>query len=87
MKKILVIRMSSIGDIVLTSPILRCLKLQSNSEIHFLTKIEYIILLKSNPHVDKVFGHQSNLKKIISELKNEKQASKYKELCIKSNNK
>jgi len=72
MKKILVIRMSSIGDIVLTSPILRCLKLQSNSEIHFLTKIEYIILLKSNPHVDKVFGYQSNLKNIISELKNEK---------------
>ena len=39
--KILVIRFSSIGDIVLTTPIIRCLKLQTNAEIDFLTKTNY----------------------------------------------
>ena len=39
MIKYLVIRFSSIGDIVLTTPILRCLKKQvKDSEIHYLTK-------------------------------------------------
>ena len=37
--KILVIRFSSIGDIVLTTPIVRALKQQlKNVEIHYLTK-------------------------------------------------
>jgi hypothetical protein len=38
--KILVIRFSSIGDIVLTTPIVRCLKQQlPHAQIHFLTKL------------------------------------------------
>ena len=39
--KILVIRFSSIGDIILTTPIIRCLKQQLNSDIDFLTKNQY----------------------------------------------
>ena len=50
--KILVLRFSSIGDIVLTSPVLRCLKKQvADAEIHFATKSVFADLVKYNPNV------------------------------------
>jgi ADP-heptose:LPS heptosyltransferase len=53
--KFLIIRFSSIGDIVLTSPVVRCLKTQvQNSEIHFVTKSRFAQLVNSNPYIDKV---------------------------------
>lgn len=54
-RKILFIRFSSIGDIVLTTPAVRCAKLQTGAAVHFLTKRAYFPLLEANPHVDKVF--------------------------------
>ena len=71
MKKILIIRFSSIGDIVLTSPILRCLKLQGLVELHYLTKRQYGTLLSNNPHIDKLIFLQG-LHSTISQLKSEK---------------
>ena len=42
--KILIIRLSSIGDIVLTTPILRCIKKQMpNAKIHYLVKVSNAI--------------------------------------------
>lgn len=53
--KFLVIRFSSIGDIVLTSPVVRCLKQQvDHAEVHFLTKENYAGLVRHNPYIDKV---------------------------------
>lgn len=53
--KFLLIRFSSIGDIVLTSPVVRCLKQQvPGAEVHFLTKMEYSGLVSHNPYIDKV---------------------------------
>ena len=53
--KALIIRFSSIGDIVLTSPVLRCLKQQlPDCEIHFVTKPQYKSLVENNPNVSKV---------------------------------
>ena len=59
--KILVIRLSSIGDIVLTTPLIRCLKSQLNAEVDFLTKRKYRDVLSSNPNVSRVlfFGEIS----------------------------
>jgi len=54
LKKILVIRFSSIGDIVLTTPVIRCLKKQLNIELHYLTKSSFRGMLINNPYVDKV---------------------------------
>ncbi len=71
MKKILIIRLSSIGDIVLTSPILRCLKSQGLVELHYLTKRPYRMLLSNNPHIDKIIFFKK-IKSTISDLKNEK---------------
>ncbi len=51
----LVIRFSSIGDIVLTTPVVRCLKEQvENAEVHFLTKPANKAILENNPYIDEV---------------------------------
>jgi ADP-heptose:LPS heptosyltransferase len=54
--RILVIRFSSIGDIVLTTPVFRMLKEQMEPapEIHFLTKAAFGGLLSANPHIDRI---------------------------------
>ena len=71
--KILIIRLSSIGDIVLTSLVVRCLKNQvENCEIHFATKQQFEGILKSNPNIDKVHVFDEVLGDLIHELKQEK---------------
>ncbi len=68
--KILVIRFSSIGDIVLTTPVIRCLKNQIDSvEIHVLTKKKFSSLYKTNPYINKVHEYDDSLKKNIEELR------------------
>ena len=70
--KILIIRLSSIGDIVLTSPVIRCLKNQlENAELHFVTKQKYISILNSNPNIETVYVLKENLTRLIHELKKE----------------
>tara|TARA_R110001592_G_scaffold307299_2_gene580799 strand:+ start:329464 stop:330396 length:933 start_codon:yes stop_codon:yes gene_type:complete len=66
--KILVLRFSSIGDIVLCSPVLRWLKNNyPEAEIHFLTKPQFASLITPNPNVDTVWpleGFSETLKKL-----------------------
>jgi len=72
MVKFLVIRFSSIGDIVLTTPIVRCLKQQvEEAEVHFLTKPAFKEILTSNPNIDKVLTLKEKLDDTITEIKNE----------------
>jgi ADP-heptose:LPS heptosyltransferase len=71
-KKILVVRFSSIGDIVLTSPILRAIKNQKQEvEIHYLTKTIYSGLVENNPNVDKVYVIDNSIATVIKDLKKE----------------
>ncbi|MGI8950413.1 MAG: glycosyltransferase family 9 protein [Chitinophagaceae bacterium] len=71
--KFLIIRFSSIGDIVLTTPVVRCLKQQvKNSEVHYLIKKNYKEIIESNPYVDKIHCLIDDWKKLIDELKQEK---------------
>jgi len=70
--KILLIRFSSIGDIVLTSPVSRMIKTQvSGAEIHYLTRKKFNSLLEFDPHIDQVHLFDDNLQAIIMELKKE----------------
>lgn len=72
-KKILIIRFSSIGDIVLTTPLLRCIKKQQPEiEIHYLTKKSFQSVLISNPYIDKLILLENDLDHIIHQLKSEK---------------
>jgi ADP-heptose:LPS heptosyltransferase len=71
--KLLVLRFSSIGDIVLTSPILRCVKEQvPGVELHFATKSAFADLVRYNPHVDRVHELSDDLGDLISRLKAER---------------
>ena len=70
MPKILVIRFSSIGDIVLTTPVFRCIKKQiPDAELHFVTKLNYKIVTATNPYIDKFFYVDNDLPGIIEKLK------------------
>lgn len=71
-KKILIIRFSSIGDIVLTTPVIRCLKKQLDVEIHYLTKSSFKGILKNNPYVDVVHTIDKEISaELIEELRGE----------------
>ncbi|MBK9327784.1 MAG: glycosyltransferase family 9 protein [Sphingobacteriales bacterium] len=71
--KILIIRFSSIGDIVLTSPVVRCLKQQLPSgELHFLTKSHFQQILEANPAISKIYAIEKDVNEVIPALKAEK---------------
>ena len=54
--KILIIRLSSLGDILLTTPIIRSLKKRTpNISIDVLIKEEYSDVLKLNTHIDNLY--------------------------------
>ena len=70
--KILVIRFSSLGDIVLTLPVLESLRQTQNiSQIDFLTKAQYIELVKYFP-VDNVYGFAKEDRGLAARLKKQK---------------
>lgn len=72
MVKFLLIRFSSIGDIVLTTPVARHLKQQvDGAEIHYLTKSNYASLLEANPYIDRIHSYQGDMKACIALLKSE----------------
>lgn len=73
MTKILIIRFSSIGDIVLTTPVLRRLKeqLEGDVEIHYLTKQAFATIVEINPHVDKVWAMQDSLDQVLETMQDQ----------------
>lgn len=72
MKKILVIRFSSIGDMVLTTPVVRCLKKQlPDAKIHYLTKKQYLAVVEANPYIDKIHCITKDVSEVVPALKTE----------------
>ena len=70
--KFLIIRFSSIGDIVLTTAAIRCLKLQvPNAEVHFLTKEKFKSVTIANPYIDKFHYYTNDLSATATELRKE----------------
>jgi len=70
--KILIIRFSSIGDIVLTTPVIRNLKKQlQGAEIHYCTKKQYSSILEANPYLDKIHYLEDSLNDLVAKLKKE----------------
>ncbi|MFY0606210.1 MAG: glycosyltransferase family 9 protein [Cyclobacteriaceae bacterium] len=70
--KILILRFSSIGDIVLTTPVIRNLGQMQDSEVHYATKRAHAGLVEANPFVTKTHVLDSDLNLLISQLKKEK---------------
>lgn len=72
MVKFLIIRFSSIGDIVLTTPVIRCMKKQiEDVEIHYLTKLKYKSILVANPNIFKIHLLENNIRSLLDTLKKE----------------
>lgn len=70
--KFLIIRLSSIGDIVLTTPVIRCLKnTLPDAEIHYLTKASFANILLENPYISQLHLWGKHEKEILQKLKNE----------------
>ncbi|HEX8425178.1 glycosyltransferase family 9 protein [Hymenobacter sp.] len=70
--KILILRFSSIGDIVLTTPVIRAVKQQvPGAIVHFCTKPAHRSFMEPNPYLDKVHYLTGSLKELVAELKTE----------------
>ncbi|MEP7265184.1 MAG: glycosyltransferase family 9 protein, partial [Bacteroidota bacterium] len=70
MPRYLIVRFSSIGDIVLTTPVIRCLKEQiPGCEIHYLTKKSFADVLKGNPYIDKLYTIDHDINEVVEDLK------------------
>ena len=73
MPKFLILRFSSIGDIVLTTPVVRCLKQQMpDAEVHFCTKKTFQGLVADNPHIDRTYFLEDSLNDLIRQLRAER---------------
>ncbi len=71
--KFLIIRFSSIGDVVLTTPVIRCLKKQvASAKVHYLTKPNFANILVSNPYIDKVHLLEEDFGALIQKLRAER---------------
>lgn len=71
--KILVVRFSSIGDVVLTTPVVRCLKQQvKDAEIHFITKKAFQSVLDQNPYIDRIITIEKSVDEVVDLLKKER---------------
>ncbi len=69
----LIIRFSSIGDIVLTTPVIRCLRKQyPDAEIHFLTKESFRNIVAHNPYINKIHTLGDSFELMLHELLIEK---------------
>jgi ADP-heptose:LPS heptosyltransferase len=70
MKRILIIRFSAIGDIILTTPVVRALRSKySGADIRFVTKPQFAQLIEPNLNLNGVFVLKSGIKDLAKELK------------------
>jgi len=68
--RLLFIRFSSIGDIVFTTPAIRCAKQQiPGVELHFLTKASMKAVTEANPYIDHFHYFDKDLNTTIKNLK------------------
>lgn len=67
--RVLLIRLSSIGDIVLTTPVVRALHQQAGAEVHVLVKKSFAPIWQANPYVHQVHTLHREISEIIPQLR------------------
>lgn len=71
--KILIIRLSSIGDIVLSTPLVRCLRAAvPSAQIDFLVKKKYCEILVGNPYISNLILFENDIFKLAKRIRKEK---------------
>lgn len=69
-QRILIIRFSSIGDIILTSPVIRAVRERyPDAHIGFATKKQFAPLLQANPYINSIHTLDQDFKSFQSEIK------------------
>lgn len=64
LNKVLIIRLSSFGDVLLTTPLIRAIKEKyKNAEIDFIVRKQYYDLLYQNHAVNRIFVYENDKKK------------------------
>jgi len=70
--KLLVIRLDSMGEVILTTPVVRCLKKQiQGAEIHYLIQPAYKTIIENNPYIDKIHLLKKAKEQTVNELNEE----------------
>ena len=72
---ILVVRFSSIGDVLLTTPLLRAIRTKwPGARVTVLTKRQYVSLVSDNPNVTEAFGigPQQRIRSVAAQIKSVK---------------
>ena len=71
--KILVLQGSSIGDVVLTTPVVRCLKKQvPHVDVHFCTKGVYEPIFAHSPYITRVHSLDGSIYALVQQLRVER---------------
>lgn len=84
-KKILIIRLSSLGDILLTTPVIRTIKnLYPQIDIDFIVRAEYEDLLRYNPYINGIISLKRNYD--VKSIRNELIKNKYDLIIDLQNN-
>ena len=82
----LVIRLSSIGDIVLTSPLVRCLKHKNkNINIDFLVSEQFKEVVENNPYIDNLILYNKSLSPLQNNSIKKNINKKYKIIDLQNN--
>ena len=66
--KVLVIQYDSIGQVLLTTPVVRSFKTQLNADVHFLTKKFLTQCLEASPYIDNIFSIESETSNLPEEI-------------------
>lgn len=71
--KVLILQCTSIGNVVLTTPVVRCLKKQlPNAEVHYCTKSAYQPIIAYNPYIKKAHYLDGSVYTLIRQLRTER---------------
>lgn len=66
-EKILVIRLSSLGDIILTTPVIRALKSKyPHLKIDFLVKESFVETVNHNKHLETVYTYEKDIDRLLT---------------------
>jgi len=71
LKRVLIIRLSSLGDVLLTTPVIQALKKKyPDCKIDYLVRNQYSDVLRYNPNLNKIYEFNPlNVKELLNELK------------------
>lgn len=86
MQKFLIIRLSSMGDVILTSLLIRCIKKTfPNAKIDFVVDKNFVETIQFNPHLNKIIIYDKTKNITTNNLLKKELTSDYKIIDLQNN--